>query len=66
MPTFEDYPDRCIVCKADYPRTGQQAGTVWGITGPTLRICKFCVAAGSQARRTREADIALIHKALKE
>lgn len=54
----EPTPPRCTVCRAEYPATGQRAGTVWGLWGPGYRVCKWCQQAGRDARRSRERNAA--------
>lgn len=49
--------DRCTVCRAKYPTTGQQAGTVWSVWGPGFHICRWCVQAGRDERRRREQTV---------
>ncbi len=55
-------PRRCLVCKWE-PETGgmQAVSVIWfihiaGIGGTGYQVCKFCVAAGRQARRFREQE----------
>ncbi len=55
-------PKRCLVCKWQ-PETGgmRVVSVIWHISiagkfGKNYQVCKFCVAAGRQARRFREQD----------
>ena len=51
----EREPNRCLVCRYDYPIGGQHAGQPWGLVGSAgFKICKYCVQAGRDNRRQRE------------
>jgi hypothetical protein len=50
-PEGETPTPRCVVCRTEYPTTGQQAGPVAGVWGKNFMVCKWCVDAGRDAKR---------------
>jgi hypothetical protein len=55
-PEGETPTPRCIVCRTEYPTTGQQAGPVAGVWGRNFMVCRLCVDAARDAKRKRNAS----------
>jgi len=63
MPPPQDEPRRCLVCKMPAPPIGgmQAVQTIWHIAivgkfDHSYVVCKWCIAAGREARKQREAE----------
>jgi hypothetical protein len=54
-PEGETPMPRCVVCRTEYPTTGQQAGPVAGVWGKNFMVCRLCVDAARDAKRKRNA-----------
>jgi hypothetical protein len=54
-PEGETPMPRCVVCRTEYPTTGQQAGPVAGVWGKNFMVCRLCVGAARDAKRKRNA-----------
>jgi hypothetical protein len=55
-PEGETPMPRCVVCRTEYPTTGQQAGPVAGVWGRNFMVCRLCVDAARDAKRKRNAS----------
>lgn len=60
-PPAQDKEPRCVVCHTVYSDKGQQTGPVWGIWGPGIRICKWCVQAGRDRARAERHSAESVH-----
>jgi hypothetical protein len=54
-PVTDGETPRCVVCRTEYPTTGQQAGPAFMVWGEGWAVCKRCVNAGRDAKHKANA-----------